>query len=131
MCVGACACVCVYFQSAVKWVIPPCSLRTGSNDVEWKWFIEVLNPPLTPSSSLSVSGSISSSLSLPLPPCPSLCFYGGIIILHSHPLLFTLEQNNKFEDHADTAFLQLKLILWTLQKHCLEIQNNTNCNLAF
>lgn len=46
--------VCVYFQSAVKVVIPPPGLRTESNDVEWKRFMEALSPPLTPSLSLSV-----------------------------------------------------------------------------
>lgn len=47
--------VCLYFQSAVKWVILPSSLRTESNDVEWKRFIEVLSPPLTPSLTLFLS----------------------------------------------------------------------------
>lgn len=117
--------VCAYFQSAVKWAIPPLGLRTESNDVEWKRFIEALSPPLTPSLSLSVSSSISSSLPPSSSVCPSLCFYGGIIISLSHPLLFRLEQNNKFQDHADTAFLHLKLILWTRQKHCTKTHKTT------
>lgn len=110
--------VCVYFQSALKWVIPPLGLRTESNDVEWKRFIEALSPPLTPSLSRSVCGSISSSLSLSPSSSvsPSLCFYGGIIISLSHPLLLRLERNNKFQDRADAAFLHRKLILWTRQK---------------
>lgn len=53
-----------------------------------------------------------------------LCFYGGIIILLSHPLLLRLERNNKFQDGADTALLQLKLILFTRQKRRAETQDN-------
>lgn len=107
-------------------MIPPLALRTESNDVEWQRFIEALSPPLTPSLSLSDSGSISSSLSLSLSSMsPSLCFYGGIIISLSHPLLFRLERNNKFQDHADAAFLHLKLILWTRQKLCTETHKTT------
>lgn len=100
--------MCVCFQSAVKWVIPPPDLRTESNDVEWKRFIEALNPPLTPPLSLSlylsVSCSISSSLLSSSSMFPSLCFYGGIIMSLSHPLLFRLERNNKFQNHADAVF---------------------------
>lgn len=105
--------VCVYYQSAVKWVIPPPGLRTESNDVEWKRFIEALSPPLTLSLSLSmsVSGSVPSPLSPSSSKSPSLCFYGGIIISLSHPLLFRLEQNDKFRDRAEAALLQRRLIL--------------------
>lgn len=128
----ACVYVSVYFQSAVKWVIPPPGLRTESNDVEWKRFIEALSPPLTPPLPFSLSLCVFHSRALflrPSPPSslvsPSLCFYGGIIILLSHPLLFRSEQNNKFQDHADTAFLQLKLILWTRQKRCTVTHKTT------
>lgn len=106
--------VCVYFQWAVKWAIPPRGLRTESNDGEWKRFIEALSSPLTPSLSTPLRLCFSSFSSM----SPSLCFYGGIIISLSHPLLFRSEQNNKFQDHADAAVLHLKLILWTRQKHC-------------
>lgn len=109
----------------MKWVIPPLALRTESNDVEWKRFIEALSPPLTPSLSLSDSSSISSSLSPSSSVSPSLCFYGGIIISLSRPLLLRLEQNNKFQDHADAALLHLKLILWTRQKVCTETHKTT------
>lgn len=60
----------------------------------------------------------------PLPQCPPfLCFYGGIIISLSHPLLFRLEQHNKFQDHADVAVFQRSLVLVdSTEKLC---RNNT------
>lgn len=128
-----CMCVCVVFQSVVKTVILPRGLKSECNDVEWKRFIEALSltrPPSLPHSlCLSVSSSISSSLSPSSSMSPSLCFYGGIIISLSHPLLFRLKQNNKFQDHADAALLQLKLILWTRQKRCTKTtQDNKDCS---
>ncbi len=118
--------MCVYFQSAVKWVIPPLGLRTKSNDVEWKRFIEALRAPLT--ASLCLKLYFSASLLHASTMSPPFCFYGGIIISLSHPLLFRSEQNNKFQDHADAAFPHLKLILWTRQKLCIEMHNK-DCSI--
>lgn len=62
--------------------------------------------------SYSLSNSLSLSFCLHLflnVPPPLLCFYDGIIISLSRPLLFRLELNNKFQDRADAAFLPAKV----------------------
>lgn len=68
----------------------------------------------------TLSRTISLSFSPPFQSVPFSQFYSGIIISLPHPLLLRMEQNNKFQDHADAAFLQLKLLLWCQQKGCKE-----------